>query len=195
MRVKPTIPDIRYMDNGFPRVFTSPTAKDWGALSWGRYGSGGKYDCRHCFVDDWRLEFLWRHQGEGAARLLETETVTGPDFTIDLGFPSPASLYHVWRSAALSALWQSHGVTVVPVLQWGGPFTYMYSSLWILPGSVVAVRGPQKGFEGKWSEMFHRVVDSVRPGKIIQFGRYTSPYNGVVTVYIPLHSRKRKNEL
>lgn len=191
MRTQFTIPNVPLNPNGFPSCFVDANRLDWSSFFWGRYGSGGNYNAHHLFVDDWRIEFLWRHQGEGLAKVsLFPGPLTSPDFTIDRSFPLPVATYQVFRTACLSAFWSLSGCVVVPVLQWGSPGTFSLSSMWIKEGSVVAVRGPQKGTEKEWIFAFEEVLSFCKPSLVLHFGRKTFT-SGISTIFIPLHGGRK----
>jgi len=163
----------------------------WESLSWGRFGSGGQFDARHCFVDDWRLEHLWRRHGQGLAKAICIGTLTAPDFTIETHYPLEIALYQVYRSNLLALYWMHYGVTVVPVLQWGLEPTFHMSSRYIGPRSVVAVRGPGKGTDEakRWQAGAEYMQAHINPSLVLHFGR---PVTGVWkdALYLPLRKSK-----
>jgi hypothetical protein len=165
------IPPTTYNDTGYSPVHCPLDAAYWDSLQWSRYGSGGDSLCRHMFVDDWRMESLWRNQQRGLVNVMTYCVVTAPDFTIDYHYPLPMARYQVWRSAALASFWQSLGATVVPVLQWGSPETFPVCTVGIEKGSVVAVRGPSKGSEERWSEGAAYMQEHLEPSLVLFFGR------------------------
>lgn len=170
-RYKMEIPELDYSENGFPKVYCSPSVIDWEKLTWRRFGSGGESDARHCFVDDWRIEHLWRRLGQGLAKALIQGIMTAPDFSVYPNYPLPVAAYQIWRSNTVARYWQNAGVIVVPVLQWGSPETIQLSSLSIKTGSVVAVRGPQLGTEKKYYQVAEQVKEYVKPKLVLNFGR------------------------
>jgi hypothetical protein len=185
------IPPVYYEEGGYPSVYCDFDSCSWESLTWGRWASGGEYDARHLFVDDWRMEHLWRKQGEGMAKAILQGIVTGPDFTIDTHFPLPVVAFQVWRSRTLSALWQSAGVIVIPVLQWGSPCTFDICAHGISPHSVVAVRGPQKGSEVAWLAGMNFMLTKIQPSFILHFGRKIS-YPGNI-LFRPLRSERGRS--
>jgi hypothetical protein len=170
-RYKLEIPPATYNDSGYSPVYCPVDAADWESLEWGRYGSGGDALCRHMFVDDWRLEFLWRDQRKGFARVMACQAVTSPDYTVDYHYPLPLVQYQVWRSTALASFWQSLGSVVVPVLQWGSPETFPVCTAGIKQGSVVAVRGPSRGTEKRWRAGAEYMKERLSPSLVLFFGR------------------------
>lgn len=165
---------------------------DWERLTWARFGSGGQADARHCFVDDWRLEHLWRRHGQGLAKAICIGIITAPDFTIETYFPEEIATYQVYRSNLLACYWLSHGVITVPVLQWGNNTSWHLSPRYISPLSVVAVRGPGPGKDElrRWTAGAEYMQGVLDPPLVLHFGRrvdavWKNP------LFIPLHSRRQ----
>ncbi|MCI5133622.1 MAG: DUF4417 domain-containing protein [Candidatus Electrothrix sp. AW2] len=170
-RYKIQIPPAVYDECGYSPVYCPVDAADWENLHWGRFASGGDAPCRHMFVDDWRLESLWRDQKKGLFKVLPLAVVTSPDFTIETNYPLPLVQYQVWRSSALAYSWQAIGAVVVPVLQWGSPQSFPYCTAGIQKGSVVAVRGPSRGSEDRWRAGAEYMRDHLDPSLVLFFGR------------------------
>jgi len=170
-RYRVTVPPVPFNSEGFTPVSCDISAVDWESLTWGRFGSGGNFACRHMFVDDWRLEHLWRRLQLGLLKVCTCDVVTAPDFSIETNFPLPLAAYQVWRSAALAQYWISYGVQVVPVLQWCSRDTFPVCKKGIQPGSVVAVRGPQKGTEADWRIGAEYMQHFLQPALVLHFGR------------------------
>ena len=168
-RYRFSLPPIDY--SSLPFVCCPFESLDWSSLDWRRFGSGGESSARHCFVDDWRLEHLWRRPGQGLAKAILHGVMTAPDFTIEKSFPLPVAEYQVFRMASLCSYWQSYGVHVVPVLQWGSPDTFSLPSKYIEPGSVVAVRGPQLGTDEDWTAAARVINLNLCPSLVLHFGR------------------------
>ena len=165
-----------------------PDALPWQSFRWGRFGSGGIADARHCFVDDWRLEHLWRRFGQGLAKVLDAGIVTAPDFTIDQDFPLELVQYQIWRSRVLTTYWQEYGVFVVPVLQWGCPDSFPICAQGIQPGSVVAVRGPQRGTECAWLDGARYMQTALQPSLVLHFGNKLELWDRAF--YLPLRTTR-----
>jgi len=164
---------------------------DWEKLSWSRFGSGGVSSARHCFVDDWRLEHLWRRHGQGLAKAICIGIMTAPDFTIETDFPIELAIYQVYRANLLAHYWMLNGVITVPVLQWGNPSTFHLSRNYIGPGSVVAVRGPGKGKKelANWISGAEYMQAFLSPSLVLHFGRKV-PNVWKNTLFFPLRNSR-----
>jgi len=188
-RYKMELPPLDHHSNFMIRCILD--SAPWESLTWSRFGSGGQSDARHCFVDDWRLEHLWRRHGQGLAKAICTGIMTAPDYTIEYNFPQEIALYQVYRSNLLALYWLYHGVKVVPVLQWGNESTFWMTPKYIGPRSVVAVRGPGKGTDEakRWQAGAEYMQAHLNPSLVLHFGR---PVTGVWkdALYLPLRKSK-----
>lgn len=160
----------------------------WSEYKWGRLGSGGQANARHCFVDDYRLEHLWRRPGQGLVKAIDADIITAPDFTIEESFPAELVQYQVWRSRVLAAYWQEYGVIVIPALQWGCPESFPICARGIRKGSVVAVRGPQRGSESAWAAGAAYMQDAIQPQLVLHFGNKMEIWDKAI--YLPLRTTK-----
>ncbi|MDD2466676.1 MAG: DUF4417 domain-containing protein [Desulfobulbus sp.] len=186
-RFKVGLPPVKLTFNHLFSVFC-PDNLPWQSFRWGRFGSGGIADARHCFVDDWRLEHLWRRFGQGLAKVLDAGIVTAPDFTIDEDFPLELVQYQIWRSRVLTTYWQEYGVSVVPVLQWGCLNSFPICARGIRPGSVVAVRGPQRGTECAWMDGARYMQEALQPSLVLHFGNKLELWDRAL--YLPLRTTR-----
>ena len=187
-RFKVDIPPINLNFNHAFSIFC-PNVLPWSFYRWGRFGSGGYAMARHCFVDDWRLEHLWRRFGQGLAKALDAGIITAPDFSIDTHFPLELVQYQVWRSRVIAQYWQEFGVPfVIPVLQWGCPESFSICARGIRSGSVVAVRGPQRDTECAWLDGARYMQETLQPSLVLHFGNKLKIWDHAL--YLPLRSTK-----
>lgn len=147
-RIFPYLPELPY-DGHFPQLEND--VSQFNGLSFSRYGSG-KPGPFHCFVDDWRIESIWRDPVYMLDRAQSAGVVVAPDFSIFPDFPPVFARYQIWRSRLIAAYWQHNGVNVIPCLQWthsNDPQLISYFS-GLETCQVVAVRAPSKGYEEDW---------------------------------------------
>lgn len=196
---------IDYCSDGWPApAFVPPDPLHaWDSVLWARWGSGAPADVAlHCFVEDWRFETAWRRPELTVPPALLAGIVVAPDFSIAWTDPEPWALHQVWRSRCVGEYWRRHGVTVIPVLQWGGPQTFPACARGIRRGSLVAVRGPSVACATpamavqneeplqRWFQGAEYLNDVLRPGAVLQFGSVRgSEVWACPVVSIPLFSR------
>ncbi|WP_415878987.1 DUF4417 domain-containing protein [Methylomonas sp. TEB] len=128
----------------------------------------------HCFVDDWRLEAIWRNPIKHVDRAALAGVCTAPDFSVFFDYPYHLAMYQIWRSRLVAAFWAAHGVYVVPVLQWTHAederlHDYFQGLQWC---DVVAVRCPTKGseIEDDWQRCAEAFLAVHRPELVLHFG-------------------------
>ncbi len=164
---EPYLPDVQYFGE-YPVI--SNNKQDFKNISFTRYGSGASGPF-HCFVDDWRLEAIWRDPLYMVDRAFHAGTVVLPDFSIFPHYPNMLAKYQVWRSRLIGAYWQLQGVTIIPVLQWTSSEDVYIEQYFqgLKQCQVVAVRAPTKGHESDWykcAELFQQDYK----GQILHFG-------------------------
>ena len=147
--IEPFLFDCVYLDD-FPVISNTIDILN-NDLEFTRFGSL-KPGYTHFFVDDWRLESVWRDPLYMLDRAFNSRIVTAPDFSIFPDYPFPLSLYQVWRSRYVAYWWQINGVQVVPVLQWTHSkdpnLTRYFDGL--KNCAVVAVRSPTRTAVDDW---------------------------------------------
>jgi hypothetical protein len=147
-----------------------------GALpeTWCGYGSCSDADLgQHGFVDDWRLEALWRSGGESAGPAC---CYVEPDFSLPSGSPGAWVIYQTWRSRCVGQWIEAQtSRCVIPVLNWcADPETWRYSILGIGRGSWVATRGAARGATPAERRLYRDglawAVSQIEPSGLVCFG-------------------------
>lgn len=137
-----------------------------------RFGSvRGLQEGFHTFVDDWRLESIWRDQDKLLDRVIMHKSAMLPDYTVEKNYPYALTVYQIWRSRVIGRWWQDHGVMPIPVLQWGNPDYYQDVFKGLDDCEIVAVRGPSRGFECEWRCAVDFYLETHQPKLVLHFGR------------------------
>lgn len=124
----------------------------------------------HCFVDDWRIEAIWRHSHKMVDRVIFSRFACLPDYTVEFDNPLFYAFYQVWRSRVIGRFWQDHGIYVIPALQWSRPSINHALFSGLLDCEVVAVRSPTKGFENAWCSCADQFLSIHQPKLVLHFG-------------------------
>lgn len=144
----------------------------------GRWKSGAM----HTFVDDYRQEFFWRRPEEGLLCALAAGIVTAPDFTVFNNDPAVYRHYQAWRSAQVSFFWQSHGVSVIPVVSFDSGI-----ESYVEPYSLWAIRSPSlDSNQEKFFKCLKRFISSACVAKLVIFGRENPAF---ANLHIPITYR------
>jgi hypothetical protein len=132
------------------------------------------------YVDDYRLDPLWRRPEHYAKRLLDCgiNTVIEVDFSTWRDDPLIVQAYNVYRMRALSRCWQSYGIRIIPNLAWADERSYAFCFEGIPIGApVVACECRTAGQTDADRRMFLKglseAVRQVRPECIIVYGGTT----------------------
>ncbi|WP_150046120.1 DUF4417 domain-containing protein [Methylomonas rhizoryzae] len=141
------------------------------SIKFGRYGSGSTGPF-HGFVDDWRLEGIWRDPAYMLDKAGQAGIVIAPDFSVFPHYPHYFACYQVWRSRLVAAWWQANGVTVIPVLQWthSGDSRLSHYFAGLEHCELVAVRAPSVGFEMDWQAAAECFVSMYPEITVLHFG-------------------------
>jgi len=168
MRFSLVLPDVDYGSDAFKFPFLSNTYMVM-PDKFNRYSSNPAAPF-HCFVDDWRIEAIWRHPQKIVDRVIMSRFAVAPDYTVEVNHPLPHAFYQVWRSRVVAAWWAAHGVYVVPCLQWSRPEINGFLFQGLADCEVVAVRSPTRGFEKEWEACALQFLAVCRPRLVLHFG-------------------------
>jgi hypothetical protein len=124
----------------------------------------------HCFVDDWRLESIWRHKYKMVDRVILSRVAVLPDYTVEENAPLLHAVYQVWRSRVVGRYWQDHGVQCIPSLQWSRPEINQYLFAGLEYCDVVAVRSPTRGTVDAWAHCARQYLEMCKPKLVLHFG-------------------------
>jgi len=170
-RIQTTIPNVSYTGS-FPDL--SNRLSDYHDNLFVRYGSRTDNVPFHGFVDDWRLESIWRSPTKAVEKACLTGSAVAPDFSVYANYPHIYSLYQIWRSRIIAAWWSDHGVYTIPVLQWThskDPNLNDYFS-GLQNCEVIAVRCPSRepGVTEDFLLCVERFLQIHQPKLVLHFG-------------------------
>jgi hypothetical protein len=165
------LPDIDYQGDNIAFPVISNRLTDIPERFY-RYGNA-KDAPFHCFVDDWRLEAIWRDPFKMVDRFILCQTVIAPDFTVETNDPLIHALYQVWRSRVIGRWWQDHGLTVIPALQWSRPEINPFLFAGLSQCDIVAVRSPTRGYVDQWRQCAEQFLMIHQPKLVLHFGTKT----------------------
>jgi hypothetical protein len=191
-----TIPDIDYghVDTmSFPllsnRVLDYPFPQRFA-----RWGSLKAFDGRslplHGFVDDWRIEAIWRDPLKALDKVYYQGVAIAPDYTVETDYPLPLAYYNVWRSRVVARYWQDNGIFVIPALQWSRPEINHHLFGGLSDCEVVAVRSPTKGFFKEWEFCARQFLEQNSPKLVLHFGTKAGFDVWENAINLPLRTKK-----
>lgn len=139
-----------------------------GEYKWREYRSGV-----HCFIDDYRIERLWRDPRKYVSKLARHECVCTPDYSLYLDMPDPMTRWNVYRQRMLGAWWETQGVKTVPTVTWGDANTWAYAWAGVRKGSTIALSTismtQKQEYRELWQEGYDLMVDAIEPAHILAY--------------------------
>jgi hypothetical protein len=135
----------------------------------------------HFYCEDAYLNSIW----DSAAKYPVPSVVKragvalSPDYSVFTDWPMALNLWNVYRSRLLGALWQSHGIHVVPSLMWGETLTqgsYLFDGL--PTGGVFAIStGHAQGEdEDVFKDFYQAAIATVKPSLVLVYGHGLNPW-------------------
>jgi hypothetical protein len=149
------------LDYQFPERFAR-----WGSLK----ASDSKQIPLHGFVDDWRIEAIWRDNYKGLDKIFNQQCAVAPDYTIETDYPLPLAFYQVWRSRVVARFWQDNGIFAIPCLQWSRSEINQYLFQGLANCEIVAVRSPTRGYVKEWEYCARQFLEQNSPKLVLHFG-------------------------
>ena len=173
MRQQLFLPKVRYGDNDsfvFPFLANKLTRYPKNVV-FNRWSSGSPMPW-HGFVDDWRLESIWRDGSYQLGKFAQSGALVAvaPDFTVEHDYPLSVAYWQVYRSRLIAAAWQQAGVFTIPALQWSRLSISPVLFAGLEHCQVVAVRSPTKGFERAWCDCAKQFLEVNAPKLVLHFG-------------------------
>jgi len=141
----------------------------------------------HFFLDDYRFERVWDRPTQFLSSVLRYGWALTPDFSLYTDYPLAAQLWNTYRNRWLGALWQRHGVRVIPTISWATALSYSFAFTGVDPGGVVAVSGvgvrsndatAMQLFDAGYKEML-RVL---HPSLVLCYGKLPKSVMGLALV-------------
>ena len=135
----------------------------------------------HHFVDDTRLEGIYRHPERTLEKYARYRFVLTPDYSLFPEMELWRQIESVAKSRWCGAYWQGRGLTVVPTVGWGLYPTFEFCFCGIERGSVVAVStlGCRRG-RTRFMHGYDAMLEQVLPEAVICFGKPFDEMRGEV---------------
>lgn len=147
----------------------------------------------HFYIDDYRMESLYRTPTRAIHRLSQYKFIISPDYSLYKDMPKSLQLNSIFKSRWCGAYWQSIGLKVIPNVSWSDSGSFEFCFDGIEKGSIVAVgiigcKRNKHAFMCGYNEMLKRV----EPSAIICFGKPFAEMNGNV-ISVDYNSSRRVN--
>ena len=128
----------------------------------------------HFFIDDYRIEPLWRNIEKYIPKLKKYAAVLSPDFSLFSDMPVAQQIWNTYRSRLVASILQRMGLTVIPTVSWAGEKSYRFCFDGIEKKGIVAVStvGTKKSVKDRklFSEGIKQMITVLSPYAIIIYG-------------------------
>ncbi|MBR0075483.1 MAG: DUF4417 domain-containing protein [Synergistaceae bacterium] len=132
----------------------------------------------HFFVDDYKLEAIWRVPYKVIPRLKNFACTCTPDFSLYLDMPLAMKIWNFYRSMLIGQMMQKEGMNVIPTLTWAGEDTFDFCFDGIEPGGVYAVSTVcvmrKKETQEAWKIGMQEAIKRLKPECILLYGFNTN---------------------
>ncbi len=153
------------------------------------------------YVDDYRLQRLWRNPQKYVGFLSQAGAVLSPDFSLYADAPAAMNLYNHYRKHWLGAWWQAQGIRVIPSVSWADPSSFAWCFDGEPEGSVVSVSsvGTQRRADQRRAFLrgYDAMMERLRPDIVLFFGIVPGQCRGniqPVEAYYETVARRAKKE-
>lgn len=145
----------------------------------------------HFYIDDYRMEGLYRNPEKYVDRLRQYRFIITPDYSLYRDMPLAIQLMNIFKSRWCGAYWQSKGITVIPNVSWSDSTSFSFCFDGIEEGSIVAVgmigsKRNKTAFMRGYNEMLRRI----KPSAIICFGKPFAEMEGNIIPVDYISSRR-----
>lgn len=128
----------------------------------------------HCYVDDYRLERIWKRPDQYLEKVSEFQCFLSPDFSLYMDMPLAMKVWNVYRSRLLGQYYQDKGIVVIPTLQWAERETFEFCFDGLREGGTVSVStiGVKRDQEATkiWFEGMNEAIARLKPNAVLVYG-------------------------
>ena len=143
------------------------------------------------------LNYIWKDPFKYIAKFTGLLAIASPDFSIYPGMSKYEIEHNVFKSRWTGAVWQMHGLDVIPTVSWAGPETYDICFSGLEKDSVVIISTLGVGENtGMFLNGFSELRKRVNPPLFIVIGKIIDGMEGNFLVYnlIDTFNQRKKFE-
>lgn len=128
----------------------------------------------HCFVDDYKIERMWRRPDEYFDELACYQCVLSPDYSLYLDMPLAMKVWNVYKSRLIGQYYQSMGLLVIPTIQWAEKETFEFCFDGLRQGGTIAVSTIGVKKDGRATQIWYDGMDEamkrLKPDTVLIYG-------------------------
>lgn len=144
----------------------------------------------HFFTDDEIIEKYYNYPEKYLKILAQYKNVFTPDFSLQVGMPTPLQIFNTFRNRWCGAYWQFNGLPVIPTISWIGKESFDFCFDGIEEDSVVAISTLGVSSTKIFLEGYYEMTKRIQPKKVICIGR-VFPEMGFEVIHIKFEANRR----
>ena len=129
----------------------------------------------HFFLDDYKIDRVWRHAEFNFRILVCFKGVLTPDFSLYTDWDIPVQKWNHYRKQFIGAYWQSLGLLVYPTICWSDSASFDWCFDGVPEGGCVAVSsvGTQMNpvTRGRFMDGYREMMRRLRPETVLFYGK------------------------
>ena len=133
----------------------------------------------HFYCEDAYLSGIWKSAAKYPvpAAIKKAGCCLTPDYSVYTDWPKALCIWNVYRARLLGALWQSHGIKVIPSLMWGATFQFDYLFEGLPTGGSFAIStGQTKNDEDVFKSFYTEALARCSPDIMLIYGQGLKPW-------------------
>ncbi len=140
----------------------------------------------HFYLDDGKIECLWRKPERYIERLKKFRGVFTPDFSLYTDMPTAMQIWNIFRSRLLGQMFQNAGIKVIPTVSWSDKRSFAFCFDGLPQHGIVSVSSVgvlrDKMFLRRFMTGLKLMIDKVEPVGIVFYGKVPSFDFGSIVV-------------
>lgn len=133
----------------------------------------------HFYCEDAYLSSIWNSAAKYPvpAAIKQAGCCLTPDYSVFTDWPKALCIWNSYRAKLLGALWQFHGIDVIPSLMWGDPsqFDYLFEGLPV-GGTFAISTGHSRGDEYVFKKFYLEALSRCSPDIVLIYGQGLKPW-------------------
>lgn len=129
----------------------------------------------HFFVDDYRIEPLWRNIEKYIPKLKKYSAVLSPDFSLFTDMPVAQQIWNVYRSRLMASVMQRMGIIVIPTVSWADEksFDFCFDGLEKNGNVAISSVGTQRNTKDRklFLKGLKQMITVLTPRSILIYGK------------------------
>lgn len=190
--------DLSYTDKyQMPKVkpYVGPVPSEIISFNRARAMRGSNLDAGvHFYIQDSFFNCVWNSPTRYEKMFKRFWGVISTDYSVYADMVMPEVLWNSFRNKLLTAWFQGNGITVIPNISWGRPWSYDFCFDGFPKHSVIAINSTGIGnnafSKSLWSRGYEKAIEALEPAKILRYGAKQNGEDESISIYFPNDNHK-----